>query len=141
MPTRTRKKPSSPNAPSIDTIPPSHPPPPPLPPAPAPGAYANAAERQVEIVVDDDEILGGERKESEELSRGLTAMVHEGLWLDQKNPLPVGLPLADQRVLLFPLDGDAVFRGDPVHDQETQVVSGARVLFAWVPQTKDNLHC
>ena len=112
-----------------------------MPSGPAPGAYPNATERQVEIIVDDDEILDGERKEPEQLSRGLTAMVHEGLWLDQKNPLPVGLPLADQRVLFFALNGDAIFRRDPIHDQETQVVSGLRVLPAWIAQTENNLHC
>ena len=101
----------------------------------SPRTYADSTEGEVKIVVDNDEIPGGDRKAPQELPDGLAAMVHEGLGLDQKNALPIRLPLADQRVLFFALNGDMIFRGDPVHNQETQVVSGPRILFSWVTQT------
>ena len=101
---------------------------------------AHPAKGQIEIIVDDDEITGGDRKEAEELSDSRAATVHESLRFDQEDLFPVRLPLADQGVMLFLFNRDVIFRGDPIHNQETQVVPGPRIFPAWVTQTENNLH-
>jgi len=109
-------------------------------PCSSPGADANPAERQVKIIVDDYEILGADGKAAEKLPHSRAALVHKGLGFDQKDLFPTPLPLTDERVKLFFLNREAIFRSDPIHNQETQVVPGPRIFPAWITQTENNLH-
>src|SRR6266545_860799 len=98
-------------------------------------AEAQTAERQVDLVVDHQDLRRVELVPLEQTARGIAAPVHIGLRPGQ--PGPAVAPASDQGVALQVVDRDPPAAGELLDHPETHVVAGLAILRAGVPQAQD----
>jgi hypothetical protein len=64
-------------------------------------------EWDIKIIVNDDEVLNGKLMEMKCLCHGTPGEVHEGLWLEKKQPFPLKSSLTIKTGEIFPGDRDS----------------------------------
>ena len=99
------------------------------------------AERQGEVVGDDEEIDQRRVLAGEDLPDGVAREIHEGQRLDDHEVEPAVAAHGDRRSVArsaLALPAGAV--GDPVEDHPADVVARLRILVARVAQADDDLH-
>ena len=102
------------------------------------GANADGAERECDVVGDDDEILGFEVEEIEGLTNGFTRCVHVGGWFDQDELASVDVSFSDDGAMSdIQLPRKTQLLCQHVDDDKPGVVTGAFVVFSWVAQADD----
>lgn len=97
---------------------------------------------QIEFVLDDEDVVGGEFVEIHEFADGYSGKVHEGLRFDEQDFLAAQDAFGDFGVELL-VEGK--FRKRPrlaegVEDYEADIVPRVFVLFAGVAQADDEFH-
>src|SRR3972149_2892819 len=103
----------------------------------AASAQAHFADRQVEVVVDDEQLARVVQPEaSHQVRDGLAALVHEGARLGERDLLAGDLAPA-QRCLAARVELDAVAACEPVHRPEADVVAVGGILLARVAEADD----
>ena len=107
--------------------------------APPPGAQTNPPKRQVEIVMDDQDLLWRYLVPFGDWADGLAALIHEGEWLGQDYAMAPNATFAQQG--FEPLLAEA-YPADPrqlIDALEPYVVAVSGVSPARVPQPDDEL--
>ncbi len=104
-------------------------------------AEAELAERQREVVGDDEQVDQRRVLAGEHLADGEARLVHERQRLDDHQVEPAVAAHGDRRGVARPaLAGPARPVGDAVEDHPADVVPRLRVLLARIPQADDDLH-
>ena len=103
------------------------------PPGPPPRPQPQPAQRQLDVVVDHQHVLGLDLVPLGQTASRVAAAVHVGLGHRQKQP--VGR--ADQGRALHPVDRDAQPPGQLAHHPEAQVVARFAVALARIPQAEN----
>lgn len=100
------------------------------------GAVAEAAERQVKIITNDQDVFEGDFVEIGEFGDGTAGIVIESLRFD-KNPVAVFEP---EGMEFGFLPGEIFDFGIKIKCQETEVVASEVVFWARVAETDDEFH-
>lgn len=106
--------------------------------APA-GSGFHLAERNIDVIVQNDHIFNGDLIKAQSLGYGSAAEVHERLRLDQQT-----LDTTDRRarkigIKLAPLPAPTSTGQNLIKDQKPSIVPGFLVLVAWIAQPYDEL--
>ncbi len=99
----------------------------------SPGAHSESSEREIEIVGDDDQVLGGQMVPVDDLADGVAAEVHIGLRGDEDELLAAEDALDDLGAKPLLDRGRARDSGQAVDHHEPDVVACPRVLPPRVP--------
>ena len=104
-------------------------------------AHAQLAERQVEVVVDDEQVLERRALARENLAHGDARQVHVRRRLDEHQVEAVVLAVNRGRGVARPgMAGPAGALGQPVEHHPANVVASLFVLLARVAQADNDLH-
>lgn len=99
------------------------------------------AKGKIHVVIDNQQILCRVHLiPMAQFGDSQAAPVHIGHWLDQHNPLPANVPLANLGIGSLLLDGQAVTLGQVRHAIKPDIVPCPGVLFAWIAQPYDYPH-
>ena len=103
---------------------------------PAAELHAHGAGVDVDLVVDDDEVIGVDAVCVEQLLHRAAARVHEALRLGQHDVVIAVRALGRQRAALVLPVARAAIAGEYVDCAETRVVPRLGVFLAWVAQAR-----
>ena len=103
-------------------------------------ADADRSGRNVDIVINHDQIFDILLVKVHNLHDGLPAQVHECLRLDQKDFLAGDPSLADQCLEFDLIDADIVFFCQQVYSKKTHVMPRILVFFPGIAQTRNDVH-
>ena len=102
-------------------------------------ADAELADVEVDVVAQDDDLLGRELVEAHRLSDRLTAEVHKGRRLHQEASVPRDGRFADGRLELDAVDPDAEVIGKIVQRDKARVMAGVLIPAPRIAQPDDQV--
>ena len=105
--------------------------------SPPPDLTFSDRDREIELVVDDDDLLGLHAVAAGEQPDGLARVVHVRERDRERDALPLDAHLVDPRPLLALLQLGAVPLREQLHDLRTDVVARPRVLLTGIAETDD----
>src|SRR5690606_13327095 len=89
---------------------------------------------KVELVVEHDDIRGGDLVEAHRFADRLTGKVHEGLGLEQQHLLVIEATLGDEALELLRPGREGAAAGDSVHRQKTDIVPVVLIFGAGIAE-------
>src|SRR5262249_27764011 len=101
---------------------------------------ANLARREIELVVEHDDVADGDLQIALRLAAGASAVVHERLRFEQDDPLPAEAPLADEAMKALAPGRQAVALRHALKRHEADVVAMASIRCARIAQADQQLH-
>src|SRR5690606_18704162 len=98
------------------------------------------ARREVDLVVENDDVLLRNLEEARGFADGGAALVHVGLGLQEQDALAADLAVGRLSLELALPGAEAMRARDGVRRHETDVVAVAGVLAAGIAETDEQLH-
>ena len=95
---------------------------------------------QIDLVVKDRDVLGGQLVEAHSFAHGLAAEVHEGLWLEQHDLLAFQITGAQAALKLRPPRCETMIIRNPVERHESDIMTVMRVFRAGIAKANDEFH-
>ena len=102
--------------------------------------HAHLAERQVEVIADDEQAGQIDLVEAHQLAHRQAAIVHVRLRLGEDGLLAVEDPFGEERAAALAGPRPAETPGQQVHRVEADIVSSPGVAHAWISQADDQFH-
>jgi hypothetical protein len=104
------------------------------------GTQPQFAQRQMNVVTNDEQVLEGELVKIQESTHRTAAQVHVCLGLDEQEGVITPFAFRDEGLKFFSKGANLEMAGQVVDDLEADVVARADVTIAGVAQTDDDFH-
>jgi hypothetical protein len=106
----------------------------------AAGPDTNTPKRQIQIIVDDNQVFWTNAILAPQSHHALTAAVHVGLRFGKHDLVIFKRALSDESVANYFSDLNVILRRYPIDDQETQIMPRSLVSAARIAETNDQFH-
>src|SRR5574341_402457 len=104
------------------------------------GPEPEAAERQIDVIHDDEDVLGPQAMPAAEIPHGFSAHVHVRERPGQQDTAAADRPATNLREAFVLVDPDAGAAGEARDDLPADVVARPPVATPWIPQSDDEIH-
>ena len=102
--------------------------------------HAEAARREIDLIIEDDDVRGGDLVEARRFGNGVAAVVVECLRLHQQRTHAGDSAFGDFAAKLFLPGPEAMRARDPLHGHEADIVAVARIFRARIAETDEEQH-
>jgi hypothetical protein len=109
-----------------------------MPPRPATPGQPHAATRQVKVVMDHQQIIGGDSEVAKKLPDGLPTAVHVSQRLEESDPPSRSLADPPARLEFLFREGNRQTAGQALHHQEAGIVPGSFILPSGIAQSHND---